>query len=620
MKNRSNGKVPKYLKYPAIVLIIAGIMLPYKAEAKVIAYVTQGADNELYEYDYDDLVRSFVFDSAMYREFSKGEIKYLLDDVNGYVDYYETVRAFVFSSGTFDLNAYTSGPNAKVVGVSKVQVVTVEDGVIKHTEKILGDPVIAALNDLNSAPDSQAFREVLESRANVLGLDLSQYDLLFDYGKNLVVSGVFNYQGGGYTDAVYLKAVFDQEIQRVRLEVDQALDLVNSAWNQEEFSQILLANGNALGLELHSYSMIISTRKDAVISRTYASAPYNSVAQLRETFNNAVADVLGSYVVVGFTDYSYTLSSMVDIQMTRKPQWWVTGAGWRNAPMSEVEYYVNPFNFVMVDLAEHVTEAIISTDVLMVRESPTTNSNQIATTYRNEIYRVEEVIEVIEGTSASSLGYWFRITVGGNTGWISGNFTDWVAEDYSSPMFQYLVLSGSSGVTVSGLGTILSGKGILSGMEEVFYQASRENGINEVFLTALALHESGNGTSQLANGILFTPSDPSLEPRVVYNMYGIGAVDSSPNYKGAEYAYSQGWFTPEAAIIGGAYFASNNYVNNTAYRQDTLYKMRWNPGNPGTHQYATDIAWASKQTTFIRQLYQQVNIFHLRFDIPRYLR
>lgn len=620
MKNRSSGKVPKYLKYPAIVLLIAGIMLPYKAEAKVIAYVTQGADNELYEYDYDDLVRSFVFDSAMYREFSKGEIKYLLDDVNGYVDYYETVRAFVFSSGTFDLNTYTSGPNAKVVGVSKVQVVTVEDGVVKHTEKILGDPVIAALNDLNSAPDPQALREVLESRANVLGLDLSLYDLLFDYGKNLVVSGVFNYRGGGYTDVGYLKAVFVQEVQRVRLEVDQALDLVNSAWNQEELSQILLANGTALGLELHSYSMIISTRKDSVISRTYASAPYNSVAQLRETFNNAVADVLGSYVVVGFTDYSYTLSSMVDIQMTRRPQWWVTGAGWRNAPRSEVEYYVNPFNFVMADLAGHVTEAIISTDVLLVRESPTTNSNQIATTYRNEIYRVEEVIEVIEGTSASSLGYWFRITVGGNTGWISGNFTDWVAEDYSSPMFQFLVLSGSSGVTVSGLGTILNGKGILSGMEEVFYQASRENGINEVFLTALALHESGNGTSQLANGILFTPEDPNLEPRVVYNMYGIGAVDSSPNYKGAEYAYSQGWFTPEAAIIGGAYFASNNYVNNTAYRQDTLYKMRWNPGNPGTHQYATDIAWASKQTSFIRQLYQQVNIFHLRFDIPRYLR
>jgi mannosyl-glycoprotein endo-beta-N-acetylglucosaminidase len=107
---------------------------------------------------------------------------------------------------------------------------------------------------------------------------------------------------------------------------------------------------------------------------------------------------------------------------------------------------------------------------------------------------------------------------------------------------------------------------------------------------------------------------------MVYNMFGINAVDSNPLYKGAEFAYNQGWFTPEAAIRGGAVFVAKNYVNHAAYGQDTLYKIRWNPGRPGLHQYATDIGWASKQTGFIRQLYQQVNIYSLKFDIPRYRR
>lgn len=101
-------------------------------------------------------------------------------------------------------------------------------------------------------------------------------------------------------------------------------------------------------------------------------------------------------------------------------------------------------------------------------------------------------------------------------------------------------------------------------------------------------------------------------------MYGIGAVDSNPIYKGAEYAYNHGWFSPEEAIIGGAYFASRYYVHNSNYYQNTLYKMRWNPVKPGSHQYATDIGWASKQNNYIRQLYALVKMYNLKFDIPMY--
>ena len=103
-----------------------------------------------------------------------------------------------------------------------------------------------------------------------------------------------------------------------------------------------------------------------------------------------------------------------------------------------------------------------------------------------------------------------------------------------------------------------------------------------------------------------------------YNMYGIGAVDSSALRSGSEYAYKQGWFTPEAAIIGGAKFIAERYINHTTYKQNTLYKMRWNPARPGTHQYATDIGWAYKQVSNISRLYNLIDTYTLHFDVPQY--
>ncbi|HWJ80488.1 MAG TPA: mannosyl-glycoprotein endo-beta-N-acetylglucosamidase, partial [Niallia sp.] len=120
-------------------------------------------------------------------------------------------------------------------------------------------------------------------------------------------------------------------------------------------------------------------------------------------------------------------------------------------------------------------------------------------------------------------------------------------------------------------------------------------------------------TSTLANGV-------KVNGKTVYNMYGIGAYDGTAISSGAEYAYNAGWFTPEAAIIGGAQFIAQGYIKSG---QDTLYKMRWNPEaaqNSGvaTHQYATDIAWASKQVKQISNLYSLLSSYTLNYDIPVY--
>jgi mannosyl-glycoprotein endo-beta-N-acetylglucosaminidase len=99
-------------------------------------------------------------------------------------------------------------------------------------------------------------------------------------------------------------------------------------------------------------------------------------------------------------------------------------------------------------------------------------------------------------------------------------------------------------------------------------------------------------------------------------MYGAGAYDTDPLKAGAEFAYKQGWFTPEAAIIGGAQFIGQSYINNPDRQQNTLYKMRWNPAAPATHQYATDIGWATKQVFNMKKIYDSLNDYVLYYDLP----
>lgn len=130
------------------------------------------------------------------------------------------------------------------------------------------------------------------------------------------------------------------------------------------------------------------------------------------------------------------------------------------------------------------------------------------------------------------------------------------------------------------LNEILDGRGILENRGEAFLEAQDAHDINVLYLISHAQLETGNGQSELAQGV---EADETY-----YNFFGIGAFDEQAVEAGSSYAEQEGWTSPEAAIMGGAEFISENYINNY---QNTLYKMRWNPENPGKHQYATDIRW-----------------------------
>jgi beta-N-acetylglucosaminidase len=205
----------------------------------------------------------------------------------------------------------------------------------------------------------------------------------------------------------------------------------------------------------------------------------------------------------------------------------------------------------------------------------------------------------------------------------SGN--SWVSADsatvqhYVDPMnfmdnygiYQFLRLDYMQGVTVDELNSILSGKGVLAGKGEQFLDAAQQNNINPIYLVSHALLETGNGTSQLATGIV-------VNGKTTYDLFGIGAYDSNPNEMGSEYAFNQGWFSVDDAIAGGAQWISSQYINNSSYKQDTLYKMRWNPASPGNHQYATDVSWAYNQIANIKTLINEVQNPVMQFDVPQY--
>lgn len=175
-------------------------------------------------------------------------------------------------------------------------------------------------------------------------------------------------------------------------------------------------------------------------------------------------------------------------------------------------------------------------------------------------------------------------------------------------LYQFLDLSSSNGIDAQTLNNYLTSKGVLEGKGSVFIEAAKKYDVSEIYLAVHACLESGNGSSELANGV-------EVNGETVYNMFGIGAVDTDPVNGGAEYAYSKGWTTVDAAIKGGAEWISKNYIKNG---QNTLYKMRWNPDRPGTHQYATDVMWASKQAKTLYNMFGAFPNAELSFEFPIY--
>ena len=594
-------------------------------EASAISgYVAKGNDGKYYEYEYEELLDSYTFkilgaSAKLFDDFnSKNMAAY--NSSKGYFDYEDILDAYtiaILSNKSFNLKNYIESGKAKPVDFQTIIQVTLEDsGKLKYTE-IIVDPLYNALEQINTAEKASQVRAVLEKNSGDLGLSLSNYNKLNNYGKNQVASGVLKKKPYEETDV--LKNVFDSEVSRVLELLNQTLKKVNDADSMEKLRKALLDSAKILELDTATFEKLSEEFKELLISEVFAKKPFDSISQVTAFFNEKA----GSYklsVGITFTSYNLSLKEMVDKQMSCNPppQTDLYGGGWQDAKREDVEYYIDPDNFFSSDILDEENSFIIvnvsASTYLRVREKPSTSSNELTRVYKDETYQILDT----HNTDSTT---WYKIEAREHIGWVHGDYVIVSSKNYTSAMFQFLLLSGNAGTKVTDLGLLLKDRGILNGTEEAFMEGSKNHNVNEVFLVSLALHETGNGRSALANGLEFEDKDnlfPDKDYVIVYNMFGIGAYDSNPNYYGAKRAYKERWFSPEEAIKGGAKFAGGNYINNTTHKQDTLYKMRWNPANPGTHQYASDIGWAFKQVSRIKSLYDQLSTYTLQFDIPKY--
>ncbi|NRD76708.1 glucosaminidase domain-containing protein [Bacillus sp. BRMEA1] len=315
--------------------------------------------------------------------------------------------------------------------------------------------------------------------------------------------------------------------------------------------------------------------------------------------------LLNSGPVTTKTQYNVTLQQVLNVEMQLNPP------PQTDLYQSQAAYVSSQY---VLQNANDPTKGVVTASALNVRSD--TNSNSF-------IYGTLKQGQTV--TIVSTVGTWYQIKFGT---WRNAkpedviNYLDPSRITPDSPQYlEFLILNKNAGTTAADLNAnVLKGKGILDGMGDAFIKASLQNNVNEVYLIAHAFLESGNGTSALANGVQVDTVDGKKldKPVTVYNMFGIGAFDSCPQSCGAQTAYKNGWFTPEAAIIGGAAFIGSSYINAANSPQNTLYKMRWNPANPGNHQYATDMSWAANQVYNMKKIYDSLSSYTLYFDVPVY--
>lgn len=318
---------------------------------------------------------------------------------------------------------------------------------------------------------------------------------------------------------------------------------------------------------------------------------------------STVPDASSQTVSKAYESVAITLKNMDNLEINANPQ-------------TDKKYmtYIRS-DALVVDNAARPTQGVVFGSNWNVRGGAGTNYWVVGQVDNGSI------VQIVSSVKGSDGHIWYQIAY--NKTWVNASPED--VDYYIDPsnfsndpvqMFQFLKLSQTANVNADEVNQkILAGKGTLAGQAQNFITAGNTYGINELYLIAHALLETGNGTSPLATGVQYNG-------KTVYNMYGIGAYDASPIESGAQFAYNAGWFTPEAAIIGGAQFIDSNYIEKG---QDTLYKMRWNPSgaaatNSATHQYATDIGWAYKQVNQIYNLYQLLSTYQIKLDIPEYLK
>lgn len=201
-----------------------------------------------------------------------------------------------------------------------------------------------------------------------------------------------------------------------------------------------------------------------------------------------------------------------------------------------------------------------------------------------------------------------------------------------SGIFQFMPHTYDSGSqnesTVSKVikGSFMEGKnpgGGYSSYQAVINAAGKKSGVNPNVLAAMIIQEQGWDGSDLSSG-------KCKGYEGYYNFFNIGAYKGdgmSAVERGLWYAkggngstsYSRPWNTPYKAILGGAIFYKEGFLDKN---QHTYYTKRFNVMNGlskvGSGQYMTYVAAAANEGSLVKKAYAGNETLPIAFEIPVY--
>ena len=244
---------------------------------------------------------------------------------------------------------------------------------------------------------------------------------------------------------------------------------------------------------------------------------------------------------------------------------------------------------------------------------------------------------VAKGGSAKTVSYPYSLSYIANLNQVSANTLNPNAvSTNSNAYYQFMDCRGYTGqVSASQMNRIIDNtekgrKGVFHGRGQAIIDAAKAANINEMYLMAHMMIETGWGTSSPANGKYFAKGNATIKSDgktytkncpagTYYNFIGWGAYDSNPN-TAYDYARYYGWSSVDAALKGAAEKLAKFYLYNG---QETVYEMRWNPDAASlgrTHQYCTSTNWAESIGITIGYNYRLIGVTpKASFIVPKYL-
>lgn len=250
----------------------------------------------------------------------------------------------------------------------------------------------------------------------------------------------------------------------------------------------------------------------------------------------------------------------------------------------------------LLDKQAHIGDTMYTTQEVYLLYRPEEDSSSICKIYQYIDVTLEEVLDG-----------WCRINVDGFDGYIPEDTITSAALEPDiveisriqrimvSLKFD-MVLNKPSGLTREDFVKVLSGNSqdvnkIFEDNAELFYEIEQKYNVNGVLLAAMGIHESGWGTSKIAND--------------KKNLFGYGAYDSSPYASAFEFeTYGEG-----VELL--AKVLSKYYLNPTGtpiYDGETALGSFYNgPTVSGINvRYASDPDWAVKVFDKMEMLYEKL--------------